>query len=719
MAKNFDGLTQGSFTATVEGPGGSPVALAEDIRGGGMVVVQNDSDRDASIDSKTLENRMIIWHEADSEYQYYDAHGIDRGSDGELSGGTWRALTFGTAGVVEGFGINIDNDTHAVSVDTDIIADTEFVKQYVEDHAGEAHLAASVAGYGILYDTDSEILSVDTDVIADVNYVDDAIANVRSQEIFWRNVDAHQKIVSLDNDTELVDIHVADSEYTPEIIIANYDIPADQNAFEIVVDEANATFPVTAGTTLIFNTPDNDYELDTTTIPTAQSFSEGTQTLWQFSLSQITILRGPTPTNTQINTVHNGRLKSVHNKTEVAVLAKQDYVDNHAGVINDDTAGYGINIDTEGTKNVLSVDTEVITTLSDVFGEFNNVIYRGRVELGGGKGQGAKARAEGNNAVAIGVASIVTHNSSTALGTAAVADTDNQVMLGGSSIVSIKVGAKITPTDSEELVQKHYVDGLIEGADDLVNIADATVKEISDSETAPDWTLTGGDVDDQWEFKVAGTVLNPNVKNIDFRTVDLDPGIVTADFIGVYQEGSPSTESWYRITQINEVPGDITRVHVLYPELTGDTDYLQTLQDSNVAITNVKFFATIKDANWGLKNIDTDVIADTEWVKQYVEDHAGEAHLAASVAGFGILYDTDSEILSVDTDVIADTEWVTDNFLSDPGYLELGNAEGVPYNTIADTDTDFAAVGDLADIKCTDQRIREDTDEHHIGVSTT
>ena len=164
--------------------------------------------------------------------------------------------------------------------------------------------------------------------IADHDYVEGLIDNVRTSSIQWRDGDEHQSIVSFDSDGELVDIHVADSEYTPEIIIANYNVPSDNNSMDLVVDSANATFPITAGTTVIINTTDNDYELDTTTIPTAQAFNENTQTLWQFPLSDVTILRGTAPSVTQLNNIYNGQLKSIHNKSMVAELATKAYVDN-------------------------------------------------------------------------------------------------------------------------------------------------------------------------------------------------------------------------------------------------------------------------------------------------------------------------------------------------------------------------------------------------------
>ena len=52
-------------------------------------------------------------------------------------------------------------------VSTVEMADTDFVKQYVDDHAGDAHLVDGNAGYGLNIDTEGavDILSVDTEVI--------------------------------------------------------------------------------------------------------------------------------------------------------------------------------------------------------------------------------------------------------------------------------------------------------------------------------------------------------------------------------------------------------------------------------------------------------------------------------------------------------------------------------------------------------------------------
>ncbi|MCH9734050.1 MAG: hypothetical protein K0U78_05785, partial [Actinomycetia bacterium] len=94
MAKNYDGLVKGTFPSTTEAAGGAPFALAEVIRGGGTVVVKNDSDRDL-LDSRVLDDRMIIWHAADTEYQFYNADGITRDSTGSLAGGTWTKLVLG------------------------------------------------------------------------------------------------------------------------------------------------------------------------------------------------------------------------------------------------------------------------------------------------------------------------------------------------------------------------------------------------------------------------------------------------------------------------------------------------------------------------------------------------------------------------------------------------------------------------------------------------
>ncbi len=130
MAKNYDGLVKGTFPSTTEAAGGAPFALAEVIRGGGTVVVKNDSDRDL-LDARVLDNRMIIWHDSDSEYQYYDASGLTRDGTGALAGGPWKKLQLGAEA---GYGIDTDTDANGnliFNVDTDLIADTEWVKNQI------------------------------------------------------------------------------------------------------------------------------------------------------------------------------------------------------------------------------------------------------------------------------------------------------------------------------------------------------------------------------------------------------------------------------------------------------------------------------------------------------------------------------------------------------------------------------------------------------------
>ena len=60
MAVDKQGLTFGQLSVVLESSSGAPMVLAEAVRGGGIIRVQNDSDRTTSIDSRVLDNNMII-----------------------------------------------------------------------------------------------------------------------------------------------------------------------------------------------------------------------------------------------------------------------------------------------------------------------------------------------------------------------------------------------------------------------------------------------------------------------------------------------------------------------------------------------------------------------------------------------------------------------------------------------------------------------------------
>ena len=249
MAKNYDGLTQGSFTATVAGPGGSPLALAEDIRGGGIVVVANDSDRDASIDPKVLDHRMIIWHDSDSEYQYYDAGNNTRASDGTLSGGTWRRLQLGAEA---GFGLTetTDSDNNVVfNVDTDNEADPNksiATHGYVDGDVvvyGDWQNARDLDGGanpqffrltgGSTNSANSEEVRVDTEELYGGKFYYAIVINEESTEnngtLIADNNLAYLRLTVIENDTNVPTVLAGEQSYYR--VIAN----VDGGAYRIII----------------------------------------------------------------------------------------------------------------------------------------------------------------------------------------------------------------------------------------------------------------------------------------------------------------------------------------------------------------------------------------------------------------------------------------------------------------------------------------------------
>ena len=93
MAKNTDGINSVGYGFTLDTTAdGSPLTtFGENVRGS-YRLVNNDSDRD-SIDTRLLENNMLIYHVLNDEYQTYT--GGTRDNSGFLTGGTWGAVQFG------------------------------------------------------------------------------------------------------------------------------------------------------------------------------------------------------------------------------------------------------------------------------------------------------------------------------------------------------------------------------------------------------------------------------------------------------------------------------------------------------------------------------------------------------------------------------------------------------------------------------------------------
>ena len=89
MARNFTGLSQGQFVQTLRTTGGGPIALAEDIRAGGIGNYDND-ERNA-INGLILDNNMIIYNTSTSQYEHYTG-GTRNASTGVMTGGSWAAF---------------------------------------------------------------------------------------------------------------------------------------------------------------------------------------------------------------------------------------------------------------------------------------------------------------------------------------------------------------------------------------------------------------------------------------------------------------------------------------------------------------------------------------------------------------------------------------------------------------------------------------------------
>ena len=231
--------------------------------------------------------------------------------DATGGGGGGNSVTGG-----EGIAVNEVNNEDVVSVDLAPSSGLEFTSDQLDVNIKNTdHLTKDIDGLDVNTTSDDGIATKQE------------VADARAAQAVWREGNTHQHLAALEDTDNGVEVHVKDTELVPTITIANYNVPADNNTLDLVVDSDGADFPVTAGTTLIVETTDNDYELNTDPIPTAQSFSEGTQTLWQFPLSQVTILRGTQPSITQLNNIYNGRLKSIHVKDLVATVAKLEYVE--------------------------------------------------------------------------------------------------------------------------------------------------------------------------------------------------------------------------------------------------------------------------------------------------------------------------------------------------------------------------------------------------------
>ena len=81
-------------------------------------------------------------------------------------------------------------------------------------------------------------------------------------------------------------------------------------------------------------------------------------------------------------------------------------------------------------------------------------------------------------------------------------------------------------------------------------------------------------------------------------------------------------------------------------------------------------------------SVDTDIIADTEWVKEHVSNNAAQY---TSPNGT-LVIDNSAETIDVDTDVIADTDWVKD-YIAPLHIDNLLGGNGIQITSSGDTDT--------------------------------
>ena len=188
MAKDLRGLSVGNIGSTLQSVQTTPLLLSQDVRGG--LSEYNDSERNF-IPGERLANNMIIWNTDSEEYQMYA--GGTRNASGVLSGGLWRTLYLPVDTEAVGPAqIDAENPMNANTVlhlDTDASGNFFLSWRAASTQSIGAGsitsdlLNQNVAGFGLLKPSMTSGLEVDTEIIADTEFVKIYVANATASNI--------------------------------------------------------------------------------------------------------------------------------------------------------------------------------------------------------------------------------------------------------------------------------------------------------------------------------------------------------------------------------------------------------------------------------------------------------------------------------------------------------------------------------------------------------